>query len=194
MGRIVVSENVSLDGVVQDPTGEEGFEFGGWFNRMPEQDRTEWGAFEYEEALDTAAWLVGRGTYTWFEKRWGDRPGAWADRLREVPKYVVSSTLESPTGWGPTTVLRGDLADEVTGLQERVDGDVVVYGSAPLAQALLAGDLVDELRLTVHPFVLGSGARMYGLTDAPRALERVAVRTFGSTLVHLTYQRAGTGE
>lgn len=193
MARIVVSENVSLDGVVQDPTGEEGFGFGGWFNRMPEQDRTEWGAFEFQEALDTAAWLVGRGTYTWFEKRWGERPGAWADRLREVPKYVVSSTLENPTGWGPTTVLRGHLAEEVTALRDRLDGDVVVYGSAPLAQALLAADLVDELRLTMHPFVLGAGQRMFGATGVQGALERVAVRTFGSTLVHLIYRRAAAG-
>jgi len=194
MGNIVVSENVSLDGVVQDPTGEEGFGFGGWFNAMPDADRAEWGAFEFQEALDTSAWLVGRGTYTWFEKRWGDRPGAWADRLREVPKYVVTSTLDDPTGWGPTTVLRGEVADEVVGLRERLDGDVVVYGSAPLAQALFAGDLVDELRLTVHPFVLGAGLRMFGATEAPRGLERVAVRTFGSTLVHLTYRRAAGGE
>jgi dihydrofolate reductase len=191
MARIVVSENVSLDGVVQDPTGEEGLGVGGWFNAMPEQDREEWGAFEYQESLANAAWLVGRGTYSWFEKRWGDRPGPWADRLREVPKYVVSSTLDAPTGWGPTTVLRGDVAGEVRALRARLDGDVAVYGSAPLAQALFAADLVDELRLTVHPFVLGAGVRMYGVTDAARPLERVAVRTFGSTLVHLTYRRSG---
>ena len=189
MGRIIVSENVSLDGVIEDPTGEEGLGSGGWFTRMPDQDREEWGAFGFQEALDTAAWLVGRRTYAWFEKRWGDRPGAWADRLREVPKYVVSSA-ETLSGWGPTTVLGGDLAAEVEALRDTVDGDVGVYGSAQLVRALLARDLVDEVRLTVHPFVLGSGSRWFGDHSSVTRLRRTAVRTFGSTLVHLTYERA----
>src|ERR671925_2074725 len=132
MGRIVVSENVSLDGIMQDPTGDEGFKFGGWFDQMPDDVRAEWAKVEYQEALDTAAWLVGRGTYTWFAGRWADRPGEWADRLRSVPKYVVSSTLEDPAEWANSVVLQGDVVEQVTKLKQTVDGDILVYGSGPL--------------------------------------------------------------
>src|SRR5262249_54555927 len=125
MGRIVVSENVSLDGIMQDPTGEEGFKFGGWFDQMPDDVRAEWAEVEYQEAVDTAAWLVGRRTYRWFAERWADRPGAWADRLRSVPKYVVSSTLEDAAGWANSIVLKGNVVDQVTKLTQTMHGDIL---------------------------------------------------------------------
>jgi dihydrofolate reductase len=188
VGRIVVSENVSLDGVVQDPTGEEGFAFGGWFDRMTETDRGAWAKVEYQEALDTEAWLVGRRTYTWFAERWAARPGEWADRLRTIPKYVVSATLDDATGWAHSTVLNGDVIEEATKLKQNVGGDILVYASAPLVQTLLEHDLVDELRLMTHPFVLGAGERLFRETSDRKPLRLVDIRTVGDSLALLTYQ------
>ncbi|MDT4934651.1 MAG: hypothetical protein QOK11_2543 [Pseudonocardiales bacterium] len=188
MGRIVVSENVSLDGVIQDPTGEEGFKFGGWFDQMPDKDRGEWAKVEFQESLDTEAWLVGRGSYTWFAERWAARPGEWADRLRSIPKYIVSATLEHPAEWSNSTVLNGDIIEEVTRLKQKVDGDILVYASAPLVQTLMEHDLVDELRLMTHPFVLGTGERLFRETSDKKPLRLVDVRTVGDTLALLTYQ------
>jgi dihydrofolate reductase len=188
MGRIVVSENVSVDGIMQDPTGEEGFQFGGWFNQMPDDVRAEWGKVEYQEALDTAAWLIGRRTYNWFAKRWGDRPGEWADRLRSIPKYVVSSTLEDATEWVNSTVLKGDVIEQVTKLKQTVDGDILVIGSGPLVQTLMEHDLVDELRLMTHPFVLGTGERLFRQTSEHKPVRLVNVQTIGDSLALLTYQ------
>jgi dihydrofolate reductase len=188
MGRIVVSENVSLDGVIQDPTGDEGFKFGGWFDQMTDDVRQEWAKVEFQEALDTAAWLIGRGTYTWFAQRWAARPGEWADRLRTVPKYVVSSTIEDANEWANSIVLRGNVIDEVATLKQNVDGDILVYASAPLVQTLMEHDLVDELRLMTHPFVLGAGARLFRETSDTKPMGLVDVRTIGNSLVHLTYQ------
>lgn len=188
MGRIVVSENVSLDGIMQDPTGDEGFKFGGWFNQMPDDVRAEWAEVEYQEALDTAAWLVGRGTYSWFAERWADRPGEWGDRLRNVPKYVVSSTLEDATEWANSTVLKGDVIEQVTKLKQAVEGDILVYGSGPLVQTLLEHDLVDELRLMTYPFVLGRGERLFRETSDQKPVRLVSIRTIGNNLALLTYQ------
>ena len=188
MGRIVVSENVSLDGVMQDPTGDEGFKFGGWFDQMPDEVRAEWAKVEYQEALDTAAWLVGRGTFSWFAERWADRPGEWADRLRSVPKYVVSSTLKDPSVWANSIVLNGDVVEEATKLKQTVDGDILVYGSGPLVQTLMEHDLVDELRLMTHPFVLGTGERLFGQTSDQKPVRLVDIRTVGGSLALLTYQ------
>jgi dihydrofolate reductase len=188
MGRIIVSENVSLDGVMQDPTGEEGYKFGGWFGRVPDDVRAEWGAIEYQEALDSAALLLGRGGYSWFAKRWADRPGEWADRLRAVPKYVVSSTLEDATEWSNSSVLWGDVIEQVTRLKQAVDGDIVVYASGQLVQTLMEHDLVDELRLTTYPFVLGAGERLFRETSDQKPVRLVSVRTIANYLVLLTYQ------
>jgi dihydrofolate reductase len=188
MGRIVVSENVSLDGIMQDPTGDEGFKFGGWFDQMPDDVRAEWAKVEYQEALDGAAWLVGRGTYRWFAKRWADRPGEWADRLRSIPKYVVSSTLDDPTEWVNSTVLKGDVVEQATKLKQTVDGDILVYGSGPLVQTLMEHDLVDELRLMTHPFVLGTGERLFRETSDHKPVRLVSIRTIGNSLALLTYQ------
>ena len=188
MGKIIVSENVSLDGVIQDPTGDEGFKFGGWFNEMSATDREEWAKVEFQEALDTAAWLIGRGTYAWFAERWAAQPGEWADRLRSIPKFVVSSTLEDATEWVNSTVLKGDVIDEVSKLKQSVDGDILVYGSCPLVQTLMEHDLIDELRLMTHPFVLGTGERLFRETSDQKPMRRVAVRTIGDDITLLTYR------
>lgn len=188
MGRIIVSENVSLDGVIQDPTGDEGFKFGGWFDQMTDQDREQWAKVEFQEALDTAAWLVGRRTYLWFAQRWAARPGEWADRLRSIPKYVVSSTLKNPTDWANSTVLSGDLIDAVSTLRQHLDGNILVYGSGPLVQTLLEHDLVDELRLMSHPFVLGTGDRLFREISDSKPVRLTGMRTIGADLALLTYQ------
>ena len=192
MGRIVVSENVSLDGIMQDPTGDEGFRFGGWFSQMPDDVRADWAKVEYQEALDTAAWLIGRGTYHWFAERWADRSGAWADRLRDIPKYVVSSTLEDPSEWANSFVLKGDVIEQVTKLKQTVDGDILVYGSGSLVQTLMEHDLVDELRLMTHPFVLGTGERLFRETSDRKPVRLAGTRAIGSNLALLTYQPVRT--
>jgi dihydrofolate reductase len=188
MGRIVISENVSLDGVIQDPTGEEGYKFGGWFNQMSDKDREEWAKVEFQEALDTAAWLVGRGTYAWFAERWAARPGEWAERLRRIPKFIVSSTLEDPTEWTNSTVLKGHVIEEVSKLKQNVDGDILVYASGRLVHTLMEHDLVDELRLMTHPVVLGAGERLFGETSDQKPMRLVDIRTVGEGLALLTYQ------
>ncbi|MDP5182399.1 dihydrofolate reductase family protein [Blastococcus sp. BMG 814] len=192
MGRIVVSENVSIDGVVQDPTGEEGFDRGGWFGRIGEADRRAWAEVEHREAREAAALLLGRRSYTWFAARWPARTGEWADRLNGLPKYVVSTTLTEP-GWAGTTVLTGDVVQAAAGLRCAVAGDVVVHASRLLVQTLLAHDLVDEVRLTVFPVVLGSGERLFGPTADRVPLHLLDVETVGDSLVRLTYRRERPG-
>jgi dihydrofolate reductase len=186
MGTIVVSQNVSLDGVVQDPTGEEGFAQGGWFGQMGEKDREAWARIELDEALRAEALLLGRRSDEWFASRWLSRGGEWADRLNGLPKYVVSSTLDAPR-WGAGTVLKGDVADEVSRLKAELHGDVVVYASRELVQTLLEHDLVDELRLTVHPVVVGAGERLFGQSGAPKRMRLVGTQTVGEGLAYLTY-------
>jgi dihydrofolate reductase len=186
MGKIVVSENVSLDGIVQDPTGEEGFRHGGWFRQAGDRDRAEWAEVESAEALATEALLLGRRSYEWFAARWPSRTGAWADRLNSLPKYVVSSTLEDP-GWNNTTVLEGEVVSEVSKLRQRLDGDIVVYASFRLVRTLMEHDLVDELRLMVYPVVLGAGERLFGDTGDKKPLRLLSTRTVGDGLAHLTY-------
>jgi dihydrofolate reductase len=188
MGRIVISENVTLDGVIQDPSGDEGFKFGGWFSQMSDKDREEWAKVEFAEALDAAAWLIGRGTYTWFAGRWAAQPGEWADRLRSIPKFVVSSTLEDATEWINSTVLKGDVIEEVSKLKQNVNGDILVYASGPLVQTLMEHDLIDELRLMTHPFVLGTGERLFRETSDKKPLRRVGLRAIGDNITLLTYQ------
>ena len=188
MGKIVVSENVSLDGVTQDPTGEEGFRHGGWFGRIGDKDREAWAKMELDEALGAEALLLGRRSDEWFATRWLSRSGDWADRLNSLPKYVVSSTLEEPK-WANATVLTGDVADEVSKLKQELDGDIVVYASTRLVRTLMEHDLVDELRLTVYPVVLGAGERLFGETSDSRPLRLVSTRTIGDGLAFLTYER-----
>jgi dihydrofolate reductase len=187
MGRIVVSENVSLDGVVQDPTGDEGFSRGGWFAQIADKDRDEWAKVEFEEALGAAALLLGRRSYEFFAARWPSRTGEWADRLNGLPKYVVSATLEDPD-WNDSTVLKGDVVNEVSKLKQKVDGDIVVYASSRLVQTLIEHDLVDELRLITYPFVLGAGERLFGETSEWKPIRLVDTRTIGDGLALLTYR------
>ena len=188
MGKIVVSENVSLDGVTQDPTGEEGFRHGGWFGRIGDKDREAWAKMEFDEALGAEALLLGRRSDEWFAERWLSRSGDWADRLNSLPKYVVSSTPEEPS-WANATVLTGDVADEVSKLKQELDGDIVVYASTQLVRTLMEHDLVDELRLTVYPVVLGAGERLFGETSDSRPLRLVSTQTIGDGLAFLTYER-----
>jgi dihydrofolate reductase len=187
MGKIVISTNVSLDGVIQDPDGAEGFKLGGWFVQSGGEDLDEWGKIEFAEARRTAALLLGRRSDEWFGTRWASRPGEWADRLNSLPKYVVSSTLDNPA-WTNVTILRGDVVDEVTRLKQELDGDIVVYASYQLGRTLIEHDLVDELRLFVFPVVLGAGDRLFGETSDKKPLRLVDSRTVGNGLAFLTYE------
>src|SRR6266446_10229464 len=164
MGKIVISENVSLDGVVQDPVGDEGFRHGGWFNQIGEKDREEWAKVGFDEALGAESLLLGRRSYEFLAARWPSRSGAWADRLNSLAKYVISSTLVDPD-WNNSTVLKGDVLNEVSKLKQELDGEIVVPASYQLARTLIEHDLVDELRLVVFPVVLGAGERLFGETS-----------------------------
>jgi dihydrofolate reductase len=189
MGRIVMSgpQNVSLDGVVQDPDGKEGFELGGWFVQFGGADLAEWNKVALDEALHAQAWLLGRRSYEFFGLRWRPRTGELADRLNSMPKYVVSSTLEDPE-WSNTTVLGGDVVTEVTKLKQELEGEIVVPASYKLARTLLEHDLVDELRLVVFPVVLGDGERLFGETSKQKPMRLVDAKTIGDRLAFLTYE------
>jgi dihydrofolate reductase len=189
MGKIIVSENVSLDGVVQDPTGDEGFRHGGWFGQIGDNDREQWAEVELDEALGTEALLLGRRSDEWFAARWAGRSGEWADRLNSLPKYVVSSTI-AEARWNNSTVLKGEVVNEVSKLRQELDGDIVVYASCQLVRTLMEHDLVDELRLTVYPVVLGAGERLFGETSDKKSMRLIKARTLGDDLVFLTYQLA----
>jgi dihydrofolate reductase len=188
MGKIVITTNVSLDGVVQDPDGREGFKQGGWFNQVGDKDHGEWAKIETDEAFGTQALLLGRRSYEWFAQTWRSRTGKWADRLNSLPKYVVSSTL-TDGDWGPTTVLKGDVVNEVSKLKQELDGEIVVLASYKLGHALTEHDLVDELRLFIYPFVVGAGERLFGDTSDKKPLRLIAARTVGDSLAFLTYER-----
>ena len=188
MGRIVVTEFVSIDGVMEDPGGSEDFDYGGWsfeYSRGDEGDR-----FKLDETMQSDALLLGRKTYEGFADAWPQRDGAFADRFNNMPKYVVSSTLTDPE-WTNTTVIDGDLAAEVAKLRDAHDGDIVVHGSAQLAQALLENDLVDEVRLMVFPVVLGRGKRIFGETSTKKPLRLSDSKTVGDGVSILVYERAG---
>jgi dihydrofolate reductase len=186
VGRIVVTEFVSLDGVMEDPGGAEDYRHGGWtftFDRGDDGNK-----FKLDETMDTEALLLGRRTYEGFAEAWPSREGEFADKFNNMPKYVVSSTLDNPT-WNNTTVFRGDdLAGEVTKLRSDLDGDIVVHGSAQLAQALIEHDLVDELRLMVFPVVLGSGKRLFGESSDLHRLKLKESRTVGDGVAVLIYE------
>jgi dihydrofolate reductase len=189
MGRIVISgpQNVSLDGVVQDPDGKEGFTLGGWFVEFGGEDLKEWNEVALDEALRAQAWLLGRRSYEFFGARWRPRTDALADRLNSLPKYVVSSTLEDPE-WNNTTVLKGDLVAEVSKLKHKLDGEIIVPASYQLGRALIEHDLVDELRLVVFPVVLGGGKRLFGETSDKKPMRLVDTKSIGEGLVFLTYE------
>lgn len=186
MGRIVVSEFVSLDGVIEAPGGGEEYRHGGWsfeIDRGPEGDK-----FKLDETLEAEALLLGRVTYDGFAAAWPTMQGEFADKFNSMPKYVISSTLKQPE-WNNTTVLGGELVDEVSKLRESSSGDVVVHGSAQLVQALLEHDLLDELRLMVYPVVLGSGKRLFGPTSDKKRLRLTDTKLVGDGIVIHTYER-----
>jgi dihydrofolate reductase len=187
MGKIVISTNASLDGIVQDPDGQEGFRLGGWFGEFGGKDLEAWAKVSLDEALSTEALLLGRRSDEWFGTRWSSRPGEWADRLNSLPKYVVSSTLADPK-WTNATVLRGDVVTEVSKLRQEIHGDIVVYASYELGRMLMEHDLVDELRLVVFPVVLGAGKRLFGETTDKKAMRLVDTQTIGDGLAGLTYE------
>jgi dihydrofolate reductase len=187
MGKIVISTNASLDGIVQDPDGEEGFRLGGWFGQFGGKDLGEWAKVEFEEALGADALLLGRRSDEWFGTRWSSRPGEWADRLNSLPKYVVSSSLVDPK-WTNSTVLKGDVVDRVSRLKQELDGEIVVYASYQLGHTLMEHDLVDELRVVVFPVVLGAGERLFGETSEKKPMRLLGTRPVGDGLVQLTYE------
>jgi dihydrofolate reductase len=187
MGRIVVTEYVSVDGVVEAPSGTEDFERVGWiddFTRGPEGD-----AFKVDETMASDALLLGRVTYDGFAPVWPHVEGEFAERFNAMPKYVVSSTLENPE-WNNTTVLSGDVVEETTRLKQRYAGDIVVHGSPQLAQTLIEHDLVDELRLMVYPVVVGAGKRLFAGTSGTKRLRLVDAKTVGDGIHILVYRPA----
>jgi len=187
MGRIVVTEFISLDGVVEDPGGSEDFKHGGWsfeFSRGDEGDK-----FKLDEALQADALLLGRVTYEGFAEAWPQRGGEFADKFNEMPKYVVSSTLSEPE-WNNSTVLEGDLGQAVDELRRKHDADIIVHGSAQLVQELLERDLVDELRLMVFPVVLGAGKRLFGETSDKKRLRMVDSKSVGDGVSIMIFQPA----
>ena len=188
MGRIVITEFVSLDGVMEDPGGSEDFEHGGWsfeFERGEEGDK-----FKLDETLASEALLLGRVTFEGFADAWPSREGEFADKFNNMPKFVVSSTVDG-SQWNNSTVLEGNVADEVSKLREDREGDVVVHGSAQLVQTLLEHELVDELRLMVFPVVLGRGKRLFGETSDKRRLRLADSKAVGDGVSILIYERAG---
>ena len=186
MGRIVVSEFVSIDGVADDPGGSEDNERGGWafeFSRGEEGEK-----FKVDETMGSEALLLGRETYEGFAEAWPSREGEFADKFNQMPKYVVSSTLTDPE-WTNTTVIGSDLG-EVARLRDEADGDIVVHGSLSLVQSLINADLVDEIRLMVFPVVLGAGKRLFGDTSAKKPYRLTDSKTVGDGVEILIYEPA----
>ena len=185
MGKIVVSENVTLDGVIEDPAGVEGFRHGGWVGRVG--DRRQAAKVLLDEALSAKAQLFGRRTYEFLAARWPSRSGELADRLNSMPKYVVSSTLQDPD-WNNSTVLKDDVVSQVWNLRHELNGEIVVAGSIQLVHTLMEHDLVDELRLMIYPVVLGAGNRLFGETSDKKPMRLLNVTTIGDGLAFVTYE------
>jgi dihydrofolate reductase len=186
MGKIIISENVTLDGVIEDPSGDEGFRLGGWLGHIGDRGREEAARFVLDETLGTEAMLLGRRSYEFLAARWPSRTGALADRLNSKPKYVVSSTLRDPH-WNNTTVLTGDVVNAVSELRQHRAGDILIAASFQLVHALIEHDLVDELRLMVYPVVLGAGRRLFAETTDKKHLRLIETRNLDD-LALLTYQ------
>ena len=188
MAKVVVSEFVSVDGVMEDPGGAEGFDRGGWafqFDRGPEGD-----TFKLDEALASDALLLGRVTYQAFAAAWPSRTGDFADKFNGMPKFVVSTTLEEAE-WNNSTLIKGDVAEEVSKLKQEPGGDILVNGSAQLVHTLMEHHLIDEYRLMVFPVVLGSGKRLFAEASDTSPLRLLDTKTVGSSVLILTYQPAG---
>lgn len=184
---MVVFENISLDGVTQDPTGDEGFSSADWRAALSPSDRSAWSKLILDDALGAQALLLGRRSYEFFAGRYPARTGPLADQINGLPKYVVSTTLTDPE-WTNSTVLTGDVVASVSALKQRIDGEIRVYGSTRLAHTLLAHDLVDEVRLAVFPLVMGPGERLFDPNGKTTPLHLVDTRVVGDGLVHLTYR------
>jgi dihydrofolate reductase len=189
VGRIVVTEFVSIDGVMEDPGGAENFKHSGWSFEFDRGD--EGNQFKLDETMSSDALLLGRVTYEGFAAAWPSRSddAGFADKFNSMPKYVVSTTLEEPLEWNNSTLLKGDVADAVSKLRDELDGEVVVHGSAQLVQTLLEKDLVDELRLMVFPVVLGSGKRVFGETSDKKPFRLKDSKAVGDGVAILTYER-----
>jgi dihydrofolate reductase len=185
MGKLVVSENVSLDGVIQDPAGDEGFRVGGWVGLI--KDSPQLNRVALEEALGAEALLLGRRSYEWFATRWPSRSGELADRLNSLPKYVVSSTLEDPD-WNNSSVLKGEAVYEVSKLKHKLRGEIVVPASFQLLRTLMEHDLVDELRLKIFPVVLGTGKRLFGETSNKKPMRLLGAQTVEGGIAYLIYE------
>jgi dihydrofolate reductase len=185
VGKIVISENVTLDGVIQDPAGDEGFRHGGWVGLI--KDHPQLNKLTLDEAMGTEALLLGRRSYEWFAARWPSRSGELADRLNSLPKYVVSSTLDEPK-WSNSTVIKGDVLNEVSKLKHEFNGEIVVPASFQLMHTLMEHDLVDELRLKIFPVVLGAGERLFGETTDKKPMRLVRAQTVEGDVAYLTYQ------
>ena len=186
MGKIVVSDNVTLDGVIEDPAGDEGFRHGGWVGLL--KDRPELSRLALDEALRAEAVLLGRRSYEWMAGRWPSRTGELADRLNSLPKFVVSSTLQHPD-WNNSTILKGDVVNEVSTLKHELNGEILVPASFQLVRTLMEHDLVDELRLKIFPVVLGAGERLFGEVRDKRSMRLVDAEAFGDGVAFLTYAR-----
>ena len=189
MGKIVISQNVTLDGVVEDPSGGEGFRHGGWFGQFIGEDWEAWAELELAETQGAEALLLGRRSDEYFANQSQHVSGEWVDNLNRLPKYVVSSKLQEPK-WTNATVLSGDVVDAVSTLKGQTRGEIVVYGSRQLVHTLMEHDLVDEMRLLVFPVLLGAGEPLFGETSDKRPLRLIHTQTVGNGLVHLTYERA----
>jgi len=187
MGKIVITTNISLDGVVEDPDGQEGFPLGGWFGQFGGKDLEAWAKVETKEALGAEALLLGRRSDEWFATRWLSRSGEWADKLNSMPKFVVSSTLEVAK-WSNSTIINGDVVSEVSKLKHEISGEILVYASYQLVHTLIEHDLVDALRLVIFPVVLGAGERLFGETSDKKPMRLVHVTTIGDGLTFVTYE------
>jgi len=186
MGRIVISENITVDGVVEDPAGVEGFRLGGWVGRVGDRDRDGAAKVLINEHLKAEALLQGRRTFEFLAAPWPSRTGELADRMNSMPKYVVSSTLEVPD-WNNSRVLRGDVVSEVSNLRKSLNGEIVVAGSLQLVRTLFEYGLVDELRLMVYPVVLGAGARLFDERTGEKSVRLLGTRTVDD-LAYVTYE------
>jgi dihydrofolate reductase len=185
MGKIVVSDNITLDGVVQDPAGDEGFRHGGWVGLIG--NRPEISKLALDEAMAAEALLLGRRSCEWFAAKWSARSGALADRLNSLPKYVVSGTLQGPA-WNKSTVLAGDAVPAVSNLKDEVGGEILVLASFQLVRTLIEHDLVDQLRLKVFPVVLGEGDRLFGETSEKKPMRLQSAQLLEGDVAYLTYE------
>jgi dihydrofolate reductase len=189
VGKIVITTNISLDGVVEDPDGREGTTLGGWFGQFGGKDLEVWAKVATDEALEAEALLLGRRSDEWFATRWLSRSGEWADKLNGMPKFVASSTGKDAK-WSNSTIIKGDVVGGISKLKEEIHGEILVYASYQLVHTLIEHDLVDEFRLVIFPVVLGSGKRLFGETSDKRPLHQVGVTPIGDGLTLVTYQVA----